>query len=142
MASTVEAPSVTVTVPIRVRYHECDTQGVVFNANYLAYLDMAVVELCRELFGGYEQMVELGADLMLVQSNLTFRRPARADDDIVVTTRVEAVGTTSLRLASRIERDGELLLESSAVSVFVDPQGLHKVEPPPPVRAAFTGAAA
>jgi acyl-CoA thioesterase FadM len=29
---------------LRVRYHECDPQGVVFNANYLAYFDIALIE--------------------------------------------------------------------------------------------------
>ena len=37
--------------PLRVRYHECDPQGHVFNANYLAYADIAVTELYREAFG-------------------------------------------------------------------------------------------
>ena len=30
---------------IRVRYNECDPQGHVFNANYLAYFDIAITEL-------------------------------------------------------------------------------------------------
>ena len=34
--------------PIRVRYNECDPQGHVFNANYLAYFDIAMTELWRE----------------------------------------------------------------------------------------------
>ena len=38
---------------IRVRYNECDPQGHVFNANYLAYFDLAMTELWREL-GGYD----------------------------------------------------------------------------------------
>jgi acyl-CoA thioesterase FadM len=29
---------------LRVRYHECVPQGVVFNANYLAYFDIALIE--------------------------------------------------------------------------------------------------
>ena len=36
---------------IRVRWNECDPQGVVFNANYLAYFDVALTELWREAAG-------------------------------------------------------------------------------------------
>ena len=36
---------------LRVRYHECDPQGIVFNANYLAYADIAITELYRDAFG-------------------------------------------------------------------------------------------
>ena len=32
---------------LRVRYGECDPQGIVFNANYLAYFDHTVTELWR-----------------------------------------------------------------------------------------------
>jgi DNA polymerase (family 10) len=30
--------------PLRVRFHECDPQGIVFNANFLAYADIAITE--------------------------------------------------------------------------------------------------
>ena len=33
---------------IRVRYAECDPQGVVFNANYYAYYDLLMTEMWRE----------------------------------------------------------------------------------------------
>ena len=36
---------------LRVRYNECDPQGVVFNANYLTYFDLTMGELWRELGG-------------------------------------------------------------------------------------------
>ena len=42
-----------VAMPLRVRYHECDQQGVVFNAHYLAYADMASLECSSVLFGSY-----------------------------------------------------------------------------------------
>ena len=43
---------------LRVRYHECDPQGVVFNANYLAYFDIALTELWRDAVGGYASLAE------------------------------------------------------------------------------------
>ena len=44
---------------IRVRFNECDGQGVVFYANYLVYFDLAMTELWREAFGnGYAGMIE------------------------------------------------------------------------------------
>ena len=36
---------------LRVRYGECDPQGIVFNANYLLYFDVAFTELWREAVG-------------------------------------------------------------------------------------------
>ena len=43
---------------MRVRFNECDPQGVVFYANYLVYFDVAMTELWREAFGGYAAMID------------------------------------------------------------------------------------
>jgi acyl-CoA thioester hydrolase len=47
---------------LRVRYGECDPQGIVFNPNYLAYFDVAWTELWREAVGPWPDMVEAGYD--------------------------------------------------------------------------------
>ena len=44
---------------LRVRYAECDAQGVVFNAHYLAYFDTSLTELWRAAFGGYQARTRL-----------------------------------------------------------------------------------
>ena len=47
---------------LRVRYGECDPQGIVFNANYLSYFDITVTELWRATeLGSWQAMVERGA---------------------------------------------------------------------------------
>src|SRR5690606_8287657 len=40
---------------LRVRYSECDQQGVVFNGHYLFFYDVALTEMWRELVGEYGQ---------------------------------------------------------------------------------------
>ena len=52
---------------LRVRYNECDPQGVVFNANYLTYFDLTMTELWREL-GGYQAMVDAGVDMVVAEA--------------------------------------------------------------------------
>src|SRR3712207_8836242 len=49
----------------RVRYHECDAQGIVFNANHFAYFDVTLTELWRAAFGSYDAMVEAGTDVVV-----------------------------------------------------------------------------
>ncbi len=105
---------------LRVRYGECDAQGVVFNANYLLYFDVAFTELWREHAGGYAEMIDRGVDVMLVQSNIAYRRPARTDDELDIRVRVASLGTTSMALDVGVERDGELLIEAELHYVFVD----------------------
>jgi len=123
---------------LRVRFGECDPQGVVFNANYLVYLDVAFTELWRERLGGYHEMIERGVDTMLVQSNLAYRRPARADEEIDIRLRTASLGTTSMALEAIVERDGEPLVEGKLHYVFVDASALTKTEIPPEIRAALS----
>ncbi|NUT54883.1 MAG: acyl-CoA thioesterase [Thermoleophilia bacterium] len=119
---------------LRVRYGECDPQGVVYNANYLAFLDIAFTEMWRGLVGSYAVLVERGLDTMLVQADLSFRRPARSDDELLIGVEPARVGATSLTLNAEIKRQDDLLLEARVVYVFVDPVELSKTEIPADVR--------
>ncbi len=126
---------------LRVRFGECDPQGVVFNANYLLYFDVGFTELWRERLGGYAEMIERGIDVMLVQSNIGYQRPAKADDEIDVRLRVRSLGTTSMVVGADIERDGEALVEAELHYVFVDATSLTKTEIPAEIRAALSAVA-
>ncbi len=104
---------------LRVRYAECDAQGVVFNAHYLAYIDDTITQLWRAAFGGYGRMLERGVDIVVAHAELTFRGAARFEDEIAIAAQVTRVGTTSLRTAYRVTRSGDLLLEAGLRHVFV-----------------------
>ena len=104
----------------RVRYAECDPQGVVFNAHYLAYLDTGITELWREAAGGYQSMIDRGLDMVVVETTLRFHEPARFDDLLTLEVTITRLGNTSISTAHRITRDGELLLDASLHHVLVD----------------------
>jgi acyl-CoA thioester hydrolase len=65
---------------LRVRYGECDPQGIVFNANYLLYFDVAFTEYWRARVGAWQDMVDDGVDAVVAEANLRFRAPARLAD--------------------------------------------------------------
>jgi acyl-CoA thioester hydrolase len=123
---------------LRVRYGECDPQGIVFNANYLLYFDIGVTELYREALGSWQAMVERGVDVVVAEANLRFRGPARFDDVIAVGAEVASFGTTSVTLEMDIRRDGELLVEGRLRQVFVDAKTWAKTEIPGWARDALT----
>ncbi|HVV10648.1 thioesterase family protein [Amycolatopsis sp.] len=120
--------------PIRVRYHECDQQGIVFNAHYLAYFDMGSLEFFREVFGSYENLRARGVDTVVAASELTYRAPSRYDDELVVEVGIEHLGRTSLILAFTIVRGDELVTTGTNRYVFVDTGNLAKTAPPDDVR--------
>ena len=122
---------------LRVRYGECDPQGVVFNAHYFAYFDIALTELWREAAGGYAGMMEDGLDLQVVEATARYKAPARFDDELDIEIEVTHLGTTSMVTSLAIRRDGALLVEGELAHVFVDAKALTKVPIPDRLRAAL-----
>jgi acyl-CoA thioester hydrolase len=104
---------------LRVRYAECDAQGVVFNAHYLAYVDHTITELWRAAFGRYQVMLERGVDIVVAEAHLTFLGGARFDEEIDIDASVTHLGTTSMRTLYQFRRGDRPLLSATLRHVFV-----------------------
>jgi acyl-CoA thioester hydrolase len=124
---------------IRVRYAECDPQGVVFNANYYAYYDVLITELWRAEIGSYDAMLENGADLSVVESRARFISPARFDDELDLTARIARLGNTAMTTKIDITQagDGAPVTEGEIHHVFIDPGTYRKRPIPDYIRAAL-----
>lgn len=116
--------------PLRVRFAECDPQGVVFNAHYLAYLDVGMTELWRAAFGSYQAMLDRGIDMVVVEARLSFHTPARFDDELRLEIAVSRLGSTSISTDHRVVRGDDLIAQADLHHVFVDRQTLGKTEIP------------
>ncbi len=130
---------------IRVRFNECDGQGVVFYANYLMYFDVAMTELWREAFGGgYAGMIAAGTDAMVADATIRYRASARFDDELDLVARVARLGSTSSMTELRVERvsDSVVLADGELRHVFIDPKTLAKRQIPDEVRAGMSRFAA
>jgi acyl-CoA thioester hydrolase len=78
---------------IRVRYSEVDMQGIVFNAHYLDYIDVAIGEYFRLKYGSYKEFVDrYSIDFHVVRSLLEYRYAARYDDMLDLCLRAEYRG--------------------------------------------------
>jgi acyl-CoA thioester hydrolase len=124
---------------IRVRYGECDPQGVVFNANWLAYYDIVITELWRELIGDYSGMVDQGADMMVAEAGIRFRGPARFDELIEFRLTVAAMSTTALNTRIEAWVGEDLAVEGTMRHVFVEPGTNDKRPIPESIREALSG---
>jgi acyl-CoA thioester hydrolase len=104
----------------RVRYAECDQQGVVFNAHYLAYADEAVTEVLRQLGTSYEDILGRGLDTSVVAAELQWASPARWGDLVEVDGQVERVGRTSFVVGFTISVGARLCCTIRTTYVLVD----------------------
>ncbi|MEU5995345.1 thioesterase family protein [Spirillospora sp. NPDC047418] len=122
---------------LRVRYSECDQQGVVFNGHYLFFYDVALTEMWRALLGDYGEMVEDGYDLVVAEARIRFREGARFDEMLEVSMPVAHLGTTSMIVRPVFRVGGRLIADGEVRHVFIDPASKAKREMPPQVRAVL-----
>ena len=101
-----------------------------FNAHYLTYFDTSITELCRAAVGGYTTMLDRGVDIVVVEAQLRFQRPARFDDELMLEIAVTRMGTTSVATEHHIHHDGRPIASGTLVHVMVDRQTLSKTPIP------------
>lgn len=124
----------------RVRFHECDPQGIVFNANYFTYFDMTMTELLRAAFpgDGYAEMIERhGVDIVVAEATARFAGSARFDDEVELRARITRLGTTGMTTALTVLRGDDALVAGELRHVFVDATTWEKTPIPDAVRTAL-----
>ena len=78
---------------LRVRYAETDQMGVAYYANYLVWMEVGRVELCRARGFNYREMEEQdGIFLAVAESGCRYTSPARYDEEVDIKTWVEEPG--------------------------------------------------
>lgn len=110
--------------PMRVRWAEADMQGVVFNANYLLFFDVASTEYYRRVSGGNRDMLKSVFDrLYVVKSTVEYLQPAHFDDEIMVGVKTERIGRSSMTVKFGIFRDGQPLISGENIYVYAENGG-------------------
>jgi len=103
--------------PVRVYYEDTDAAGVVYYANYLKFMERARTEWLSALgFPLAAVLREHGVVFVVRRCEIDFHRPARLNDDLVVT--VEGVQPGASRLVARQEvRREDVVLTRARVTL-------------------------
>ncbi|MHB8126203.1 MAG: acyl-CoA thioesterase [Desulfitobacteriaceae bacterium] len=107
---------------LRVRYAETDQMGIVYHSNYLIWFEVGRTELFRELKLPYTMFEEQGLGLTVIEACCNYRKPARYDDDIIVSTNVK-ISSRKVTFSYLIYRETTLLAEGKTIHLFVNKQG-------------------
>lgn len=99
--------------PTRVYWEDTDAGGVVYHAQYLAFLERARTEWLRA-HGKGQETLRVDHDLVFAvrAMRIEFLQPARLDDALLVSVTLRQCRRASLVLVQSIRRDGALLLEA------------------------------
>lgn len=92
----------------RVYWEDTDGGGVVYYANYLKYLERARTEWLRAA-GFSQQALATGQGIVFTVTHVEvdYRRPARLDDELIITCEPRRIGAASLSFAQRVHRRTE-----------------------------------
>ncbi|MEW6777180.1 MAG: thioesterase family protein [Bdellovibrionota bacterium] len=104
--------------PLRVRWAEVDPQGIVFNANYFVYADVAVTEYFRKIgFAFPDGLARFGTDLFAVNASADFYASARFDAELDLGVRVARLGRTSFEFEVGVFENEKSLVSVSLTYV-------------------------
>ncbi|MEE9257352.1 MAG: thioesterase family protein [bacterium] len=123
---------------LRVRFGETDLQGVVYNAEFLAYFDAAQADYFRHLGVPLGDMRERGHDVVIVDISVQFLAPAHFDEMIEVFTRISDIGDSSMKMDYEVyeKESGRSVAASRVAYVIVNPETGRPVHAPAYLRAA------
>ena len=121
---------------LRVRYSECDAQKVVFNGRYSDYVDIAVGEFIRVIWGDYNDILSNGIDNQVVSYSINWKAPAHFDEVIAITVKPTKVGNSSYSfLVDFYNYDShEMIASAKIVYVMVSATQHKKMEIPQNMR--------
>ena len=108
-------------IQVRVRYSKTDQMGVVYHGNYIPYFEIGRVEWLRNKGVSYKLMEESGVALPIVSMNINYKKSARYDELLTVTTAFKSQTSVKVEFDCEIHNEkNELLTTAHFILVFVD----------------------
>lgn len=120
----------------KIRYSDCDPQGIVFNGNYARYWDDALTDWLEEFGFGGPELGGIGVEVVTARIEIDFRNSATLGDVLVTSPSVERFGNTSMAvgMVTRRQSDEAEVVSGREVIVFVSPEDFRPVTVPDVVR--------
>ena len=125
------------TLPVRIYWEDTDAGGIVFYANYLRFFERARTEWLRKLGVGQQTLRERHGGMFVVsEAALKYRRPARLDDELAVTVRLQHAGQASLLLVQEAFLPGPTLCCDASIRIgWIDAASMKPARIPPDILA-------
>jgi acyl-CoA thioester hydrolase len=126
--------------PVRVYWEDTDAGGIVFYANYLKFFERARTEWLRSLGIAQSVLREATGGMFIVgETAVRYHRPARLDDELLVTAAVQETGRASLIIVQQalLPRNDSLLCDGTIRIGWVEAATLKPARIPPTILEAL-----
>ncbi len=112
---------------VRVYFEDTDFSGVVYHATYLRWCERGRSDFLRLLGNDHQTLLEgkggTPAAFMVRRMNLEFKKPARIDDILEVSTHLVQMSTAVLTLEQTVSREARALFVAHVEIVLVSLDG-------------------
>jgi acyl-CoA thioester hydrolase len=125
-----------VTYERRVRYADVDSQGIVFNGNYLIYYDDAITDLFLAAGMTADVTHAAGYDVVTAHASVDFKATATLFETLEVGVRIGRIGATSITFEIESRVGDRVTTKGKVVYVTVDSRTFR----PTPVPDEFIAA--
>ena len=117
------------TITIRVRYTEVDAMGYLHHSRFLQYFEMGRVELLRAAGFSYADLERQGVFFVVTKAQVRYLAPARYDEELTLTTRVDRATLARFDHAYELRRGNILLAEATTTIACVGRDGKVRAIP-------------
>ena len=114
---------------IRVRYVETDAMGFVHHANYLAWFELARIEMLDSVNLSYKTLEEEGFLLPVLGATVSYKKPAFFDDELTIVCKVDQAPRLRIHINYEVLRGETLLSTGSTEHAFINREG-QPIRPP------------
>jgi len=121
--------------PVRVYFENTDAGGAVYHAEYLKFLERARTEWLRHLGFDHQGLARAHRSQFVVTAlAVEFMKPARLDDNVSVSVRLESLGKVRCVFAQEIRREDEVLVKAKVTIACVTGETFKPCEIPEALR--------
>lgn len=109
---------------LRVRFCETDLMGIVHHSNHLCYFEAGRVDWLHKRGVSYDYWVKRGIHLPVVEARVRYRKAARFDETLEVTTTCVELSRVTVKFGYVLTRvtDGLRLCEGETLLACVGPE--------------------
>lgn len=122
----------------RIYFHDTDSGGVVYYANYLKYLEEARTEFLEKRGWSVAELHEKGFFYAVRSCNIIYRSPARYGDTILCDAVLKTLTAAQMIFSQKVveAKTGRLIVEAEVALVSLD-KNFRPIAIPEELRAAL-----
>jgi acyl-CoA thioester hydrolase len=131
----------TYSFPVRVYFENTDAGGVVYHAEYLKFFERARTEWLRHLGFDHQALARDHRVVFAVSAiSVDFVKPARLDDNLAVSVRLESLGRVRCIFEQEIRREDEVLARARVSVACLATDSFRPAEIPAPLKRKMEAA--